>query len=250
MGVAKKPFVVLDAEILSSSVWAEEPHVRLVWITLLILCDTEGYVGAAIPGIAHHARVTLKQAEDAIERLQRPDPYSRTKTNQGKRLEPAERGWKVLNFQEHIDRLSSERMKARERVRRHRERKRKRDGNASNVTVRPGNREQGTGNREQGQGTYVGTADERAEREVSANVDRLQLELGALLTKLAEHPNSRLMVPAWSALVTGYDKGDRRVPGRQDFRMIRSPERLQRSIKDAKAWFKVMEGGKVVDGRS
>ena len=92
MGVAKKPFVVLDAEILSSSVWSEEPHVRLVWITLLILCDTEGYVGAAVPGIAHHARVTLEEAEDAIARLQKPDPYLkpelRDRVRQIKPLDP------------------------------------------------------------------------------------------------------------------------------------------------------------------
>jgi len=112
MALAKKPFVVIDAEILSSSIWSESAHVRLIWITLLILCDTEGYVGAAIPGIAHAAGVTLEQAEDAIERLQQPDPYSRTQANEGRRLAKDERGWRVLNFLEHVDRLSTERRKS------------------------------------------------------------------------------------------------------------------------------------------
>lgn len=146
MALARKPFVVIDAEILSSTVWAEPAHVRLVWITLLILCDTEGYVGAAIPGIARAAGVTLEEARDAMERLQQPDPDSRTKTNEGIRVVPAERGWRVLNFVEHVDRLSSERVKARERLRRFRERKRQKADR--NVSVRPGNREQGAGNRD------------------------------------------------------------------------------------------------------
>jgi len=118
--------VVLDAEILSSSVWSEAAHVRLVWITLLILCDTEGYVGAAVPGIARAAGVSLPEATEAMSRLQQPDPYSRTQTDEGRRVAVVERGFRVLNFLEHLDRLSAERTRSRDRVRRHRER-RKRD---------------------------------------------------------------------------------------------------------------------------
>ena len=150
MALAKKPFVVIDSEILSSSIWSEPAHVRLVWITLLILCDTEGYVGAAVPGIAHAAGVTLSDAEDAIERLQRPDPYSRTQTSEGRRLVRDERGWRVLNFIEHVDRLSAERRKSRERVRRFRERRKRQD--ETDVTLlsaqRAENREQGPVNSE------------------------------------------------------------------------------------------------------
>lgn len=143
MALAKKPFVVLDAEILSSSVWSESASVRLVWITLLILCDTDGYVGASIPGIASAAGVKLDEAEDAIRRLQEPDAYSRTTANEGRRLEPSERGWRILNFRDHLDRLSSERVKARDRVRRHRERNAlKRSIADGNVTVPAEKREQ------------------------------------------------------------------------------------------------------------
>lgn len=120
MALAKKPFVILDAEILSSSVWSEAAHVRLVWITLLILCDTEGYVGASVPGIARAAGVSLDDAVDAMWRLQQPDPHSRTKACEGRRVEEVERGFRVLNFMEHLDRLSAERKKARDRVRRFR----------------------------------------------------------------------------------------------------------------------------------
>lgn len=166
--MAKKPFVVLDAEILSSSVWSEAAHVRLVWITLLILCDTEGYVGAAVPGIATAAGVSLELAEEAIERLQQPDRHSRTQTNEGRRLEKVERGWRVLNFLDHLDRLSSERKKARDRVWRHRQRKRQ----ETTVTLQSpqgvGSRDQGIGNREQGRTEERTTAPPSAVRPETA----------------------------------------------------------------------------------
>ena len=160
--MSRKPFVIIDAEILSSSVWSQSAHVRLVWITLLILCDTDGYVGASVPGIASAAGVTLEQAEEAIELFQKPDRYSRTKDNEGRRLELAERGYRVLNFMAHIDRLSAERRRSRDRVKKHRARKEERikqrketpcnapegDGN---VTVPPESSEQGVGKRDKGQ---------------------------------------------------------------------------------------------------
>lgn len=148
--MARKPFVVLDAEMLSSSVWSEAAHVRLVWITLLILCDTEGYVGAAVPGIARAAGVPLEQAVEAIEKLQQPDPYSRTKAHEGRRLEVSERGFRVLNFIEHLDRLSAERTRSRERVRMHRKRKALKQANTNtDEQIRSGSREQGPENREE-----------------------------------------------------------------------------------------------------
>jgi hypothetical protein len=124
MALARKPYVIIDAEILSSSIWSAEAHVRLIWITLLILCDTDGYVGASVPGIARAAGVSLEQAEEAMALLQEPDPHSRTKDHEGRRLSQDERGWRILNFREHLDRLSVERAKSRERVRQHRIRKR------------------------------------------------------------------------------------------------------------------------------
>ena len=149
VALARKPFVVIDAEILSSSVWSEAAHVRLVWLTMLILCDTEGYVGAAIPGIARAAGVTLDQTREALSVLMRPDPDSRTQSNEGRRLEPAERGFRILNFREHLDRLSAEKAKTRDRVRKFRERKRHETRvTESPVTVPVGKREQGIGTSE------------------------------------------------------------------------------------------------------
>jgi hypothetical protein len=167
MALARKPFVVIDSEILSSSVWSEAAHVKLVWLTLLILCDTEGYVGAAVPGIAHAAGVSLDQAREALALFMEPDPDSRTRKDEGRRLEVAERGFRILNFVEHLDRLSADRKRTRDRVRKFRERKRQMaDGN---VTVLPGNRDKGIGNREK-------TDERRAPGPANPLIDRVPLE--------------------------------------------------------------------------
>ena len=144
--MARKPFVVIDAEILSSSIWSEAIHVRMVWFTMLVLCDTDGYVGASVPGIARAASVTLEQTEDALRILQAPDPHSRTKTDEGRRVREADRGFQILNFKDHLDRLSKERAKSRERMRRYRDKKRQ--GVTVTSTVTTGNRDQGVGNRD------------------------------------------------------------------------------------------------------
>ena len=258
MALARKPFVVIDAEILSSSVWSEAAHVRLVWITLLILCDTDGYVGASIPGIAKVAGVTLEEAAAAMTRFQEPDEWSRTKTEDGRRVRVVERGFQILNFTEHLDRLSSERAKSRERVRKHRARKRaKADGN---VTVRPGNREQGAGTSEQTDvvGRQVVRSsppayppEQRAENATKETIHGLQLRLGGLLSQLSEHENSRLMVPAWCRMVTSYEttrNGEtKKHRGVADYRTVSSIDRLERSVEDAEFWVKEMDGGRVVE---
>lgn len=240
--MARKPFVVLDAEILSSSVWSEAPHVRLVWITLLVLCDTDGYVGAALPGIARAAGISIEETQDAIDRLMAPDPYSRTQKDEGRRLIVADRGYQILNFIEHVDRLSAERKKSRDRVRRHRERR----CNAQGVTVTlQSPREQGTENREVSKNVPeppLLPAEEKAERATRATIQGLQAKLGSLIARLAEHPNSRRMVPDWSREVTSYTRQDgTKVRGQPDYRCVSSIDRLEKSIEDAEWWLEELE---------
>jgi hypothetical protein len=91
-------FTKLFSTILSSTVWNEDADTRLVWITMLALADRRGYVGASIPGLAHQARVSLEAAESAVKKLSSPDTYSRTKTNEGRRITETERGWLIVNY--------------------------------------------------------------------------------------------------------------------------------------------------------
>jgi len=91
-------FSKLFASIVTSSVWCED-HVTLrVWIAMLATCDAEGLVQGSVPGFASLAKVTNEEMEHAVARLSAPDRYSRTPDHQGRRIEPFEGGWRVLNY--------------------------------------------------------------------------------------------------------------------------------------------------------
>lgn len=238
--MARKPFVVIDAEILSSSVWSEAAHVKLVWLTLLILCDTDGYVGAAVPGIARAAGVTVDETREALDLFMLPDPDSRTRANEGRRIELADRGFRILNFSEHLDRLSAERRKTRDRVRKHRAKKRAlADGN---VTFLPGKREKGTGNREKTEGTEAASlpADVQGERLLHQSRVARERKFYALIQRLSELQPEK-DPPDIAREVTCYTSKD----GRQVKGVVRpegmSEERLDRSLEDAQWWIDDLE---------
>lgn len=109
--------------ILQSTVWDEAPHVKVVWLTMLLLCDKTGFVEATIPGLARAAVVTREQCVEAIERLSSPDPDSKTKAEGGRRIIKVDDGWQLVNHQKYKDKVGLSSKAARERVQNHRKRK-------------------------------------------------------------------------------------------------------------------------------
>lgn len=109
-------FTKLFSSITDSSIWAEDDGTRIVWVTLLAMADKRGYIGAAIPGIAARARVSLEVAERALEKFQQPDRYSRSQEHEGRRLAPAERGWQLLNYPKFREKLDEETRKENNRL--------------------------------------------------------------------------------------------------------------------------------------
>lgn len=118
-------YTKLHSDMLESSIWSEDDKTRIVWITMLLLTDAKGYVGASLPGLAHAARVDLASCEHAVKRLSSPDQYSRTKENDGRRIAEVDGGWVIINYEKHRNRVSSdaEAAGARDRMRRYRARK-------------------------------------------------------------------------------------------------------------------------------
>jgi len=90
-------YTKLFASIVASTIWREADHVRIVWITMLAMADSQDCVAASVPGLADLARVSIEQCEDAIKKLMSPDPYSRTKDNEGRRIAEIDGGWMILN---------------------------------------------------------------------------------------------------------------------------------------------------------
>jgi hypothetical protein len=91
------PYAKLDSCIISSSIWSEANGTRLVWITMLAMKDDLGFVSASHKGLARMANVSIEETEEALKVLSSPDPDSRTKDNEGRRVSEVEGGWIVLN---------------------------------------------------------------------------------------------------------------------------------------------------------
>lgn len=87
----------LLSSITDSSVWVYDDQTRIVWITMIAMADRHGFVKAAIPGLANRARVSVEAAERALEIFKAPDPYSRCKDYDGRRIEDAPGGYLLLS---------------------------------------------------------------------------------------------------------------------------------------------------------
>jgi hypothetical protein len=98
----------LFSEIVTSSIWSEDDKTRIVWITMLALKDSRGFVPAALPGLANAARVTVEECEAAVAKLETPDKYSRTAEHEGRRIQHVEGGWMVLNHEKYREKRSDE----------------------------------------------------------------------------------------------------------------------------------------------
>ena len=91
-------FTKLFGSITTSTIWSESNETRIVWITLLSMADRHGRVWASIPGLARIAAVPVEAAREAISRFLGPDPDSRTKDNDGRRIEEIDGGWRLINY--------------------------------------------------------------------------------------------------------------------------------------------------------
>lgn len=136
-----KGYTKLFASILDSSVWSLSKEARLLWITMLVKKDRDQVVRAAVPGLAHAARITLQEAEAGLKELMKPDPYSRSKDFDGRRLEEVSGGWLVLNGEKYRDMLSQEERREYQRVKQAQYRAEKRGGLKAKSVPLPGEKE-------------------------------------------------------------------------------------------------------------
>lgn len=90
-------YTKLFQSILDSTVWRESLPTKIVWITLLAMTDKRGHVWASVPGLAIRAGVSIEECEEALTKFKSPDPYSRTKEHDGRRIADIDGGWALLN---------------------------------------------------------------------------------------------------------------------------------------------------------
>lgn len=90
-------YTKLFSSITESTVWGESYATRIVWVTMLAMADAKGAVYGSVPGLARRANVTLEEVEHALAAFLSPDPYSRTKADDGRRIEDIDGGWRLVN---------------------------------------------------------------------------------------------------------------------------------------------------------
>lgn len=117
-------YVKLFESILASTIWAEPSETRIVWITMLAMADRDGLVQASVPGLAHLARVEVGSCLRALDSLAAPDPHSRTKEHEGRRIKQVDGGWSILNYEVYRDRATVEERREKDRLRQARKRQR------------------------------------------------------------------------------------------------------------------------------
>lgn len=125
----------LANSILTSTVWMESDTTRLVWLTLLAMSDKNGEVQASVPGLANVARVSVDKCREAIEVFLSPDLDSRTKDDEGRRLEEIDGGWFLINHPKYRDLASDDDRKQKAAIRQ--KRFRDRQAKKSNAPVTP-----------------------------------------------------------------------------------------------------------------
>jgi hypothetical protein len=130
-------YTKLFSSIVASTIWREDDKTRIVWITLLAMADKNGEVQASVPGLADFARVTIKEARAALGKLMSPDEDSRTKTDEGRRIEEIDGGWLIINHAKYRHMASKDESKTAAAVRqkRYRERQKRNGVTRSNGTV-------------------------------------------------------------------------------------------------------------------
>ncbi len=101
-------YTKLFSSILASTIWRTDHATRIVWITMLAMTDKFGRVEASVPGLADFARVTVAECRTALTALESPDPDSRSKEEDGRRITPIEGGWQLINHAKYRAKLSAD----------------------------------------------------------------------------------------------------------------------------------------------
>jgi len=103
-------FAKVFEQIYDSSI-AEDYNCRRMFMDLLVLADPTGAVDMTHEAIARRTNVPFDEVVRYVTLLCQPDPKSRSKMEEGKRLVPLDKnrdwGWKIVNYQ-HYRKLKDE----------------------------------------------------------------------------------------------------------------------------------------------
>src|SRR6266487_6185793 len=94
-------FAKVFGQIFDSSI-AEDYNCRRMFMDLLVLADSDGVVDMTAEAISRRTNVPIEEVTKYIADLQQPDPMSRSKMEEGKRIVAIDSkrgwGWKIVNY--------------------------------------------------------------------------------------------------------------------------------------------------------
>jgi len=106
----------------------------------IAVMNEDGFVQfASVANVAHRARITDEEAEQAIKILESPDPNSADEDNDGRRIEKVPGGWMILNAHKYRDLVTREMVREQTRIRVARKRLKDKGVTLCNATVTPRN---------------------------------------------------------------------------------------------------------------
>ncbi len=130
----------LFSKIVTSSIWLEPTPTRIVWLMFIALMNEDGFVQfASAANVAHTARITEPEADEAIRILEGPDPNSADEENDGRRIEKVPGGWMILNAQKYRALVTREMVREQTRIRVARKRAKDKGITLRNADVTPRN---------------------------------------------------------------------------------------------------------------
>lgn len=90
-------YTKLFSSITESTIVSEPVATRWLWVTMLAMANANGEVFGSVPGLARRANISVDDTERALATFYAPDPHSRTKEHEGRRIEEIDGGWRLLN---------------------------------------------------------------------------------------------------------------------------------------------------------
>ena len=94
-------FTKLDSGIIQSSIMAEDGNTFKVWITLLATCGSDGMSKSSEVFLSSICRISIDDVLKSVKKLQAPDELSRSKNDQGRRIERIDGGFRIINYQKY-----------------------------------------------------------------------------------------------------------------------------------------------------
>lgn len=101
-------YTKLFSELVTSTIWNEPNDCRVLWITMLALREKDNICRATVPALAKFSDITVEECEKYLVKFQQPDKYSRSQEHEGRRIQPVDGGFLILNGAKYREKLSAE----------------------------------------------------------------------------------------------------------------------------------------------